>query len=215
MQTLRSALVVTLFAIAFGFVESSVVVYLRQAYYPNGFSFPLAPGVIQPLLVEVVREFCTIVMLGAVAYLAGRNRWQRFAYFMIAFAVWDILYYVWLKVILDWPATIFEWDVLFLIPIPWIGPVIAPVLVSFAMLAGAVLILRKEQRGEAFHGTRTGWITGVLGSVLILASFLLDPAASLHFQYPQPYHYELLIAGLLLYGVTMLTSQSRRGQRTQ
>ena len=33
----------TVFAIAMGFLETTVVVYLREILYPNGFSFPLAP----------------------------------------------------------------------------------------------------------------------------------------------------------------------------
>lgn len=32
-----------LFSIAMGYLESAVVVYLREIYYPNGFVFPLTP----------------------------------------------------------------------------------------------------------------------------------------------------------------------------
>ena len=78
------------------------------------------------LLVDLVREFGTMVMLAAMGLAIGRNLREWFAGFMIAFGVWDIFYYVFLKVILDWPASLWTWDLLFLLPVPWIGPVIAP-----------------------------------------------------------------------------------------
>ena len=126
MKTSRTILLVSVFAVAFALVESSVVVYLRLLYYPEGFAFPLKPALMSHVAVEVSREVATIVMLAVVGLIAGRSRWQRFSYFMIAFGVWDIFYYVWLKIMLNWPASLLDWDVLFLIPVPWIGPVVAP-----------------------------------------------------------------------------------------
>ena len=134
-ETLNRVWIVTFFAIAMGYLEAIVVAYLRALYYPNGFNFPLA-NLVQSeiLLIEWVREFATIVMLVTVAMLAGKKFFERSAYFIFAFAVWDIFYYVFLKVILDWPASLFTWDVLFLIPWPWVGPVITPVLCSLLMI---------------------------------------------------------------------------------
>ncbi|MGB6122206.1 MAG: hypothetical protein WBG80_09875, partial [Bacteroidota bacterium] len=80
---------VGLFAVAFAFVESSVVVYLRTIYYPDGFTFPLRLVEEQHLIVELLRELSTILMLVAVGVIAGRRGWERFAYFMVAFGVWD------------------------------------------------------------------------------------------------------------------------------
>jgi len=140
MKSTRMILLVGVFAMAFAFVESSVVVYLRQISYPEGFAFPLKPGITSQIAVEVSREFATIVMLIAIGMIAGTNRWQRFSYFLIGFGVWDIFYYVWLKLILDWPSSLLDWDILFLLPIPWIGPVIAPVLVSLVMIAGGGIV---------------------------------------------------------------------------
>ena len=37
----RTALL--LYAVAMGYLEAAVVVYLRAIYYPEGFSFPLKP----------------------------------------------------------------------------------------------------------------------------------------------------------------------------
>ena len=82
------------------------------------------------------REAATLVMLLGVAMLAGTDRWDRIALFCIAFGVWDIAYYVWLWVFLRWPPSLLTWDVLFLIPVPWVGPVVAPVIVSVVMIVG-------------------------------------------------------------------------------
>jgi hypothetical protein len=211
MKSSRTILLVSIFAIAFAFVESSVVVYLRQIFYPEGFTFPLKPGITPHIAVEVSREFATIVMLVAVGMIAGSTRWQRFSYFLIGFGVWDVFYYVWLKVILDWPASLFDWDILFLIPIPWISPVIAPILVSLMMIGGGWLILRKEEERGTFKVTRTAIGLSMLGSVAVLVSFVLDTDATLRFQYPKAYHYELLILGMVCYaGALIATATSAR-----
>jgi Flp pilus assembly pilin Flp len=211
MKSIRTILLVTIFAVAFALVEASVVVYLRQIFYPEGFSFPLKSASVSHVGVEVAREFATLVMLIAVGMIAGKSRWQRFAYFLIGFGVWDMFYYVWLKLMLNWPASMLDWDILFLIPIPWIGPVIAPVLVSVVMIAGGWLILRKEEQHGTFRASRAATALALLGSVIILVSFLLDTDATLRFQYPKPYHYELLALGMACYaGALIATARGRR-----
>jgi hypothetical protein len=214
MKNSRTILLVTLFAMAFAFVESSVVVYLRQIVYPEGFAFPLKPGITSQIAVEISREFATIVMLIAVGMIAGKDRWQRFSYFLIAFGVRDIFFYVWLKVILNWPASLLDWDILFLIPIPWIGPVIAPVLVSLVMIAGGLLILRKGEAEGGFRASHIAVLLALLGSAAILVSFMVDLDAALRFHYPQPYHYELLVLGMACYaGAAVATVRSSRGDK--
>ncbi len=198
------------FAIAFAAVESAVVVYLRAFYYPEGFSLPLKILSRNHLWVELARELATMVMLASVAVLAGVNRWQKFAYFLIAFGVWDIFYYLWLKVMVNWPSSIFEWDILFLLPVPWIGPVIAPVLVSFFMILGGLAILREDQRAGVFRPGGWAWLLSGAASALILYSFMRDTDATLGFQLPKPYGYELLMAGVVLYVVSLYLTVRRR-----
>jgi len=197
---------IVLFSAAFAFVEASVVVYLRELYYPHGFAFPLSP--IEPLhlIVELCRELATILMLIAVGWLAGATRWQKTAWFMIAFGLWDILYYVWLKVTLGWPSSLFEPDVLFLIPIPWIGPVIAPVIVSLMLIASGWLILRTEYSSGGFSPPPSAWGFAGLGTALILYTFLSDIPASLQFQVPSPYNYWIFAAGVACYGAGMVVA---------
>ncbi len=193
---------VGLFAVAFAFVESSVVVYLRSIYYPDGFTFPLHLVEERHLLVELLRELSTILMLVAVGVLAGRRGWERFAYFMIAFGVWDVFYYVWLKAVLDWPSSITEWDVLFLIPLVWIGPVIAPVLVSLMMITCGVLLLRRLDGGQPFRPGFRSWALSIIATLLLLYSFMADTGATLGGDAPEPYGYGFLAVGLVLYGLS-------------
>ncbi|MEX0736796.1 MAG: hypothetical protein WD182_05090 [Bacteroidota bacterium] len=201
---------VILFAIAFAFVESSVVVYLRALYYPEGFQFPLKLLGNHHLAVELAREGATLVMLAAVGMIAGVTRWERFAYFLIAFGVWDIFYYIWLKVAIGWPASILDWDILFLIPVPWIGPVIAPVLVSVLMIVAGFLILHRDHHHGAFRVPLKVWIIALAGTALILLSFTIDTAATLRQHPPEPYHYELFAAGIALYLVAMVMAFRQR-----
>jgi hypothetical protein len=145
---------VVVFALAFAWVESAVVVYLREIYFDGEFSFPLivrwekGKHVVDPLVrIEFVREMATITMLAAVGWMAGRNRFQRFCFFMIAFGIWDIFYYIWLYVMVGWPESIMTWDLLFYVPLPWVGPVITPVAIALAMVVAGSLIIYYDTKG--------------------------------------------------------------------
>jgi hypothetical protein len=141
--------VVAVYAVAMAVVEAMVVYYLRRlfalqysaAFTASHFSFPAAY-----LRHEQVREAATIVMLVAVAILAGRGLLQKLAYFLFAFGVWDIGYYVALKVMLDWPASPGTRDLLFLSPRQWWAPVWEPLLVSSVLIAGALGMLLVARR---------------------------------------------------------------------
>jgi hypothetical protein len=189
---------VAAFGIAFGYVEAAVVVYLRLHYYPEGFTFPLAEMPWHVALVEVAREAATIIMLAAISWLAGRRFLVRFANFAFAFAVWDIFYYVFLKIILDWPASLLTWDVLFLIPLPWLGPVLAPVLVSLCLIGASVIILRREETGRPVTIGPLQWVVSGIGGALIVVSFLTDTGAALQHQMPEAFNWLLFAAGLIV-----------------
>ena len=141
--------VVFVLAVAFAFVEAMVVFYLRKlfglqyrlAFVPADFHFPRAY-----LRHEQAREAATMVMLLAVGYLAGRTWWQRFAFWLLAFGVWDIFYYVWLRVLLGWPSSLADRDLLFLIPDEWWAPVWQPVLASSVFIAVAAIVLARTRR---------------------------------------------------------------------
>ena len=197
---------VFIYSIAMAFFEAAVVVYLRHLFYPEGFSFPLRPIDKSLIVIELARELSTITMLLAVSFLAGEKPWERFAYFAFAFGIWDIFYYVWLKVAINWPSSIFDWDILFLIPIPWIGPVIAPVLISVLLIVSGILILARVDAGYTFAPKRLAWVMSIAATAIILYSFMSDVKATLHFQMPNPYQYWLLLLGLALYVIAMISS---------
>ncbi len=165
---------VLIYSIAMGFLEAIVVIYLRDIYYPNGFKFPLMIIPDATLRVEILREFCTLVMLVSVAVIAGKNKLEMFSYFLFSFAVWDISYYAGLKLILNWPASFFTWDILFLIPIPWIGPVLAPLISSSLMIILSLLFLCILRKNETFKVKVIEWILIYLGAVIIFVSFIWD-----------------------------------------
>ncbi len=157
-----------------GFLEAIVVVYLRMIYYPEGFDFPLALMPPEVLSVEWVREIATLVMLAGVGIIAGRNNLQRLFYALFAFGVWDIIYYVALKIFLAWPASLLTWDLLFLIPIPWLGPVLAPVICSVTMIIMAIFIIGRQERGYVVKPSPADWILIYGGAAIILCTFLID-----------------------------------------
>src|SRR5256714_5264609 len=126
---MRRTLWVALFGIAMAAVESAVVVYLRALHAGAAplsvLQFELPTHL---LAIEVAREAATLVMLIAVAAVASRDAWEGLLYFALAFGLWDIFYYVWLWIFIGWPPSLFTWDVLFLIPVPWLRPGLAPLL---------------------------------------------------------------------------------------
>jgi hypothetical protein len=197
---------VVLLAIAFGYIEAAVVVYLREIFHPNGFVFPLTQfpltGRTNPLLlVEVGREAATLAFIFSASFLVGRNRKQRVAFFMIIFAVWDIFYYVFLKLILGWPASIMDWDVLFLIPVPWAGPVLSPILVSVMMLVFAGLILYRDYAGKFVKPTPWEWLCFSASAVLIIVSFCLAGQYMTQPDYLRHFSWPLYLTGLFFGGV--------------
>ncbi len=163
-----------------GYLETAVVVYLRAIYYPNGFDFPLVE--MNPLLVvtELGREAATIIMLAGIGIIAGKNSTQRFAWFIYCFAIWDIFYYMFLKLLLNWPESFFTWDILFLIPLPWVGPVIAPVIISLTMILLALVLLYFNEKNTSLKINSKEWILFITGSLVIILSFIVDCYKYIH-----------------------------------
>jgi len=143
----RNIILLTVFSIAMGLLESIVVVYLRQLYYPEGFGFPLKTMATAGFRLECLREIATIAMLIAASAVAGRSAYERVSYFLYCFGIWDIFYYVWLKVLLNWPPSLFTWDILFLIPVVWVAPVLAPLICAVTIISFSGIILYLQNKG--------------------------------------------------------------------
>jgi len=175
MKPLTKTLWIIFFAIAMGYLESAVVVYLRAIYYPEGFNFPLKEMAHSLVVTEILREAATIVMILAVSMLVAKHSLHRFAWFLVVFGTWDITYYVFLKVLVGWPASLFTTDILFLLPSIWTGPVIAPVINSLSMLllAGVILIPWKGKM-PALRLAPGIWILLIAGSFIVLIAYMKD-----------------------------------------
>lgn len=168
---MRHPVVLLVFAAAMGVLEAVVVVYLRHIYYPAGFRFPIVP--IEPALyrAEIVREAATVVMLVTLAWIAAPRWWGRFLALLTAWGAWDLSYYAGLFAFLRWPPGLLTDDLLFLIPVYWVSPVLAPVLVSVTWIAAGLRL----HRVPAERAAPRAWEWSVAGSgcALILAAFLI------------------------------------------
>jgi hypothetical protein len=215
---------VAAWAIAFAFVEAAVVEYLRALYYPlerGGFQFPLqtwedlcAMGWehLRRLYIELGREAATLVMLATLGGAVGGNRREAWAHFMIAFGVWDIFYYVWLKLFLDWPAHLLTWDLLFLLPVPWVAPVLAPVIISLCLIGAGLTVLAYEQRERPLLISWGEWGLISAGGFVVILSFCLDAGNVLAGAMPRNFSWSLFLLGLATSVVTFARALYRNRQ---
>jgi hypothetical protein len=203
---------VALFAVAMAWVEAAVVFYLRtmidriEPYQAN--PLPIFGGLGQA---ELVREAATLVMLFTVGMLAGQTWRARFAYMAIAFGIWDIFYYVFLKVLTGWPHTLLDWDILFLLPLPWWGPVLAPVLISVLMILWGTLTTQFERIALAPAPNWKPWALNLMGIALALYTFMVDAIrvagegeAALRNMLPRQFNWPLFCLALGLMSMPVL-----------
>ncbi|MGI8745300.1 MAG: hypothetical protein ACR2NN_22550 [Bryobacteraceae bacterium] len=226
----RVLIALFVFGITFGYVEASVVVYLRVIYEPlrqnisprpSNELFPLitpqqlqAAGAIHTrrLLTELGREAATILMLAAVGLAVARTFQQWSAAFLIVFGVWDISFYAFLKLLIDWPASLNTWDLLFLLPVPWASPVIAPIIVSLSMILCGIIALRRPLRIRPLH-----WVSIMLGGVIVVIAFTMDYRNTVTGGLPNPFHWIVFsvgeLIGLAAFGAAVWHPESREFQK--
>jgi hypothetical protein len=163
-----------IFAVSMGFLEAIVVVYIRELYYPDGFQFPLKALPNRLIVTEWAREISTLLMLGSVAWISGKTFLKRLSVFLFIFGIWDILYYVGLKIFLDWPESLLTWDILFLIPITWVGPVLAPVLCSLLMILMAIIFDSLHSENKLKRLETREMILMITGAAIIFFTYTVD-----------------------------------------
>ena len=202
-------------AVALGHVEACVVAYLRQAAAPvRELHFPEAVREPLPLLsraqlaqagrevesllgFEVAREVTVLLVLFAAAYGFRRRPGELAGFFLLGFAVWDIFYYVFLKLMLNWPASLGTWDILYLIPVPWLAPVWAPLLVSGTLLVASLFMLTRRPSAAAARGGLAPGVVIFVGVGGILSSFLLRWPEAME-AVPARFDWPLFLAGWLV-----------------
>ena len=201
-----------LFGISFGYVEAAVVVYLRAIYQPIRVRlnpdlgpndlFPLitpqqlaatGPDNTRRLAIEIVREAATMVMLASIALAVARNLHAWFAAFAVVFGIWDIAFYAFLRVMIHWPQSLATWDILFLIPLPWVGPVWSPVVVALSMIVCGLIALQRRVRARL----RDAAII-LAGAAIIIVAFVWDFRNTGSGGMPNPFNWPLFLAGELV-----------------
>lgn len=224
MNFTRTVMGLVLFGVSFAYVEAAVVVYLRTIYDPIRLEavdggrhdevFPLTtleqleragPNYFRLLATELGREAATLLMLAGVAVIAAGNFRQWIAGFMMVFGVWDIFYYAFLKLLIGWPASLGTWDILFLLPVPWVGPVVAPVLVAVSLIAAGTIILRRESHGRPIRLRWWHWATIIGGGLIVITAFCWDYRNTMAGGWPNPFNWPLFIAGETI-GLTGFTA---------
>jgi hypothetical protein len=206
MKDRSHVLVVSVFSVAMAWVEAAVVLDLRvlvgriQPYQPN--PLPHFGGLSQA---EIIREVATLVMLFAVGCLAGDRARMRFAFSAFAFGLWDVFYYLFLIPLSGWPRSLLDWDILFLLPVPWWGPVIAPIAIAFLMIAGGILAIWIGRRARPACWNAGFLLCGMLGAGMMLYAFTADGLAAssrgleaVRQLLPAVFHWSIFLPGWLL-----------------
>lgn len=198
--------IVLLFALAFGWIEASVVVYLREiatresalrsaSYVPNlQVLMASLPGNLVAL--EMAREACTLVALATVGWLASRRTAGRIGAFLVAFGIWDVAYYAVLRVVSGWPDRLGTWDILFLIPSPWVAPVWAPVTVAMLFAIAGSYLFWTADRARRYRWVDVGMLLVATG--LTLAAFLAGSSAAIDHRLPERFPLWVFWSGVAL-----------------
>jgi len=196
---------VGLFAVAMAYLESAVVVYLRRLYGISDLILSVPSFDLQIGAIELGRELATLVMLLTVGWVAGKRFQSRLGFAVFAFGVWDIFYYIWLRIFIGWPQTLLDPDPLFLIPLPWWGPVLAPVLIAALMVLGGALAVIGNDRGQTVRLQPADWALFIMGNLVMLYTFMADalailPADSQTFSQLRPtnFNWAVYLVGLSL-----------------
>ncbi len=216
MKNKKIALVV-LFAIAMAYLESAVVVYLRYIFGVQEFTRAVLAydPVISPI--ELGREIATLIMLFTLGWAVGKTTLARLGYTLIAFGIWDIFYYIWLKVFINWPSSLLDPDLLFLLPLPWWGPVLSPVLIACLMVVWGVLAISRKKLEPKYVFSKADWAGLVLGTLIVLFSFMKDSLTGLPIhaetfvaEQPPTFNWAIYTCGLLLMAYSSLNKLFRR-----
>jgi hypothetical protein len=192
-----------LFAVSMAYFESAVVVYLRRLYNIN--DLMISKPLLDPQIgaIEVGREAASLLMLLAVGWVAGKRFQSRLGFTLFAFGIWDIFYYIWLVVFIGWPGSVMDMDILFYIPLPWWGPVLAPVLIAALMIAAGAYAVIKDDNGLPMHANPFDWLAITGGIGIMLYAFMADalnalPAntLTLHTLRPAHFNWPVFLIGL-------------------
>ena len=220
----RTIFSLIVFGIAFGFLEAAVVVYLRVISHSVRAAAGISPDALFPLIkieqigsylrivkIEAAREAATIVMLIAIALAATRNARNCMAAFALVFGMWDLSFYASLRIMTGWPASFANWDLLFLLPVPWTGPVLAPSIVAASLVAGGILaLMRRPPRVD-----KLAWMLLFAGGAVVFVSFIWEWRDVVAGMMPHNFPWAIFTAGELLAILGFARAMKNRRYQTQ
>jgi hypothetical protein len=213
----RLLVILVLFGVVVGYLEAATVVYIRVMYEPMhkrlfpdrapddlfpAFSFEQwareAPAYVRSPVMEVVREIGTVLALALVALAVAPTvrRWAATVFLLLGVTGWS--FYLWLKVLMGWPHSLSDWDVIFIVPLPWVGPVWAPLAAYTAMAAAPGWFFWSEAVGRPLRAGPVGWLLLLAGGLVMMAPFCWDYQHLASGGYPRAFNGAVLAAGLLL-----------------
>jgi hypothetical protein len=118
---------------------------------------------------------------------------------------------VFLKMMCGWPHTLLDWDVLFLLPMPWWGPVLAPVLISVLMILWGTAASQFERKHTPLLSNWRVWVLNFAGVALALYVFMADTIAAaqrgldaIRMVLPEKFNWSLFGIALLLMSAPVL-----------
>jgi hypothetical protein len=111
--------------------------------------------------------------------------------------MWDLAYYAWLKLLMGWPHSLLDWDLIFAAPLPWVGPVLAPLVVAAVMVLASGFFFWRESVGRPIQPRPLHWVVVLVGGLVVMVSFWLDTRNILASGNPGPFNWPVLIAGLI------------------
>lgn len=189
------------YSLAMAYLEAAVVVYLRAALGAGtGDVFPVDFSATGNHLgfIELGREVATLVMIAGVGWIAGRSPLERLAWTAVVFGIWDIGYYAWLWVFSGWPPSVATWDLLFLLPVPWAGPVWAPVAVSAGLVVFGLVFAGRLRSGSGVRLGRSG-LAALLGAgAIVIVSFILNAEVVLAGGTPTSFPWPVFALGMMI-----------------
>lgn len=197
----QRAILVVFYGLAMAYFEAAVVVYLRRAVSIDASTlFPLRDQATLDGLggIEFGREIATLVMLATVGWLAGRSGLERLAWMAVAFGFWDTGYYIFLWIFIDWPNKLTTYDLLFLVPVPWVAPVWAPIVVSVALITVGLFVARRVRRGDKLLLRLRDGAFMCGGGLVVIWSFIFHFNSILHGGVPTSFAWPVFVIGMLM-----------------
>ena len=206
------------FALAFGWIEANVVVHLRDLYLRDasaaggdvGLQVTQVALPYRVMWIEIIREACTMFVLAAVGWLSSRRLAGRIGGFLIAFGIWDLMYYAVLWLVIAWPDSLAAWDILFLIPVAWVAPVWAPVVVAVLFVATGSWLFLTDTNPRDWRWGDAAVI--VAACAIIVGSFVVESRAATERRVPERFAWWLYWPGVAL-GTEWFVRAERREKR--